>query len=185
MDDSGIVDLYLARDESAIIETQRKYGQRLSRIACNILDSAESAEECENDTYLEAWNRIPPHEPRTYLFSFLGKITRHLAIDRCRKNTSLKRQALFCELTAEMEECIPGRSSAEEAVDAKALKHSIDAYLSGLSVPQQNVFVRRYWFFDSIADIARQYGFSQSKVKSILFRTRKKLCNMLREEDLI
>ena len=185
MDDSGIVDLYLARDETAIIETQRKYGQRLSRIACNILDSAESAEECENDTYLEAWNRIPPHEPRTYLFSFLGKITRHLAIDRCRKNTSLKRQALFCELTAEMEECIPGRSSAEEAVDAKALKHSIDAYLSGLSVPQQNVFVRRYWFFDSIADIARQYGFSQSKVKTMLFRMREGLRTHLEKEGYI
>ena len=185
MDDSGIVDLYLARDESAIIETQRKYGQRLSRIACNILDRAESAEECENDTYLEAWNRIPPHEPRTYLFSFLGKITRHLAIDRCRKNTSLKRQALFCELTAEMEECIPGRSSAEEAVDAKALKHSIDAYLSGLSVPQQNVFVRRYWFFDSIADIARQYGFSQSKVKTMLFRMREGLRTHLEKEGYI
>lgn len=182
MDDSGIVDLYLARDEAAISETQQKYGQRLRKIAFNVLDSAASAEECENDTYLEAWNRIPPHEPRTYLFSFLGKIARHLAIDMCRKNSSLKRQALFCELTDEMAECIPGESSAEEAVDAEALKRSIDAFLGGLSVPQQNVFVRRYWFFDSIADIARQYGFTQSKVKTMLFRMREGLRAHLEKE---
>ena len=88
MEDSAIVDLYLSRDETAISHTAEKYGSRLRQIASGILNSRESAQECENDTYLETWNRIPPHEPRTYLFAFLGKILRHIAIDECRRNAS-------------------------------------------------------------------------------------------------
>ena len=113
MDDSKIVELYLSRDESAISQTAQKYGTNLRQIANSILNNMASAEECENDTYLEAWNRIPPNEPRTYFFAFLGKIIRHLAIDECRKKTSQKRHALFCELTAEMEECIPSHADVE------------------------------------------------------------------------
>lgn len=111
---------------------------KLKRIAYNILNNMASAEECENDTYLEAWNRIPPNEPRSYLFAFLGKITRHLAIDECRKIASQKRQALFCELTQEMEECIPGKNEVEEAVNADALSRSISQFLSGFSETQLN-----------------------------------------------
>ena len=138
MDDSKIVELYLSRDETAISQTERKYGLKLKRIAYNILNNMASAEECENDTYLEAWNRIPPNEPRSYLFAFLGKITRHLAIDECRKIASQKRQALFCELTQEMEECIPGKNEVEEAVNADALSRSISQFLSGFSETQLN-----------------------------------------------
>ena len=119
MDDAKIVDLYLARDESAISHTADKYGTRLRQIANHILDDRESAEECENDTYFEAWNRIPPHEPRTYLFAFLGRIARHLAIDVCRRNTSQKRKALFCELTAEMEECVSDGNNVEYPAEGK------------------------------------------------------------------
>lgn len=182
MDDSKIVELYLSRDETAISQTERKYGLKLKRIAYNILNNMASAEECENDTYLEAWNRIPPNEPRSYLFAFLGRITRHLAIDECRKIASQKRQALFCELTQEMEECIPGKNDVEEAVNADALSRSISQFLRGFSETQCNVFVRRYWFFDSISDISKRYNFSQSKVKTMLFRMREELRDYLKKE---
>lgn len=182
MDDSEIVDLYLSRDESAISHTAFKYGSRLKRIAFRILSSSSSAEECENDTYLEAWNRIPPSEPRTYLFPFLGRIIRHLAIDECRKNLSQKRNALFCELTGEMEQCLLGRNTVEESFDAEALIRSINSYLSSCSEEQRNIFVRRYWYFDSISDISRRYGFTGSRVKTTLFRMREGLKVYLEKE---
>lgn len=182
MDDSKIVELYLSRDESAISHTEQKYGSRLRQIADSILNNKASAEECENDTYLEAWRRIPPNEPRSYLFSFLGKITRHLAIDECRKNAGKKRQALFCELTQEMEECIPGPSNVEGNIEANALSQAINAFLDCCSEEQRNVFVRRYWFFDTIPEICKRYGFTQSKVKTMLFRMREGLRYYLEKE---
>ena len=181
MDDSKIVELYLSRNESAISQTAQKYGLKLRRIADSILNNMASAEECENDTYLEAWNRIPPNEPRTYLFAFLGKITRHLAIDECRKNTGQKRYALYCELTQEMQECIPAKNDIEAEVEAKYLSSLIDEFLETCTEEQQNVFVRRYWYFDSISQIAKTYGFSQSKVKTMLFRMRSDLKKHLEE----
>jgi len=182
MDDSKIVDLYLSRNESAISQTAQKYGLKLRRIADSILNNMASAEECENDTYLEAWNRIPPNEPRTYLFAFLGKITRHLAIDECRRNASRKRYALYCELTQEMEQCIPGKNDVEEAFAADALAQSINAFLAVCSADRRNIFVRRYWYFDTVAEISEKYGYSQSKVKTALFRMRKELKHHLEKE---
>ena len=108
MDDSQIVELYLSRDESAIAQTSQKYGTKLRRIAQNILTDIDASEECENDAYLQTWNLIPPNEPRTYLFAFVGRIIRHLAIDRLRHDSRRKRYALYCELTDEMQECRPG-----------------------------------------------------------------------------
>ena len=182
MDDSKIVELYLSRNESAISQTAQKYGAGLRRIANRILGDQESAEECENDTYLEAWNRIPPHEPRTYLFAFLGKIIRHIAIDICRRNSAQKRQALFVELTQEMQECIPGKSYVEEEVEAGALSEIINAFLDTCSEEQRNVFIRRYWFFDTISEICNRYGYSQSKVKVMLLRMRERLRIHLEKE---
>ncbi len=182
MDDSGIVDLYLARDESAISQTERKYGSRLRRTADRILNNMAAAEECENDTYLEAWNRIPPHEPRTYLFAFLGRIIRHLAIDECRRNSSQKRNALFSELTQEMEQCIPARDNVEANVAANVLSQSVNAFLGTCSEDQRNIFVRRYWYFDSVREISERYGWSQSRVKTSLFRTREGLKQYLEKE---
>ncbi len=182
MDDSKIVELYLSRNESAISHTAQKYGAKLRKIADNILHNKASAEECENDTYLEAWGLIPPNEPKSYLFAFLGKITRHLAIDECRKNTSLKRRAFFCELTQEMEECIPGRSNVEGDMEADSLSQAISSFLGDCSEEQRNVFVRRYWFFDTISEICRRYGFSQSKVKTMLYRMREGLRDYLEKE---
>ena len=182
MDDSRIVDLYLSRDESAISRTAQKYGVKLRRIANRILNNMESAEECENDTYLETWNCIPPHDPRDYFFAFLGKIARHLAIDECRKKSSQKRYALFCELTHEMEECLPGNNNAEENADLEALEQAINAFLRACSEEQRNIFVRRYWYFDSIPEISQRYGHSQSKVKTTLFRLREGLKRHLEKE---
>ena len=185
MDDSKIVELYLSRDETAISQTERKYGLKLKRIAYNILNNMASAEECENDTYLEAWNRIPPNEPRSYLFAFLGKITRHLAIDECRKIASQKRQALFCELTLEMEECIPGKGSVEEEIGMELICEQINVFLEGCAPWQRCVFVRRYWCFDSIADISKRYGFSKSKVKTTLYRMRERLREHLEKNGYV
>ena len=182
MDDSKIVELYLSRNESAISHTAQKYGSKLRKIADNILNNKASAEECENDTYLEAWKLIPPNEPKSYLFAFLGKIARHLAIDECRRNTSQKRHVLFCELTQEMEECIPGQSNVEGDIEADSLSHAISSFLGYCSEEQRNVFVRRYWFFDTVSEICKRYGFSQSKVKTMLYRMREGLRDYLEKE---
>ena len=182
MDDQAIVELYLARDESAISQTALKFGAKLRRLAYGILEDETGAEECENDTYLETWNSVPPHEPRTYLFAFLGRIARHLAIDECRRNARQRRYARYCELTEEMLECVPGDGGADEALEAETLSRAISAYLASCPEEQRNFFVRRYWFFDPVADIARRYGCSQSKVKTALFRMREGLRKHLEKE---
>ncbi|MCR5771582.1 MAG: RNA polymerase sigma factor [Butyrivibrio sp.] len=175
MDDSQIVELYLSRDESAITQTSQKYGSKLRRIARNVLSDTETSEECENDAYLRTWNLIPPNEPRTYLFSFVGKIVRHLAIDRLRHEGRQKRSALYCELTDEIQECIPGRSDVSQEYDAKELSEWINSFLDSCSDEQRNIFVRRYWYFDSVTEICEKYSLPQSKVKTTLFRMREKL----------
>ena len=175
MDDSKIVELYLSRDESAVSHTAGKYGSKLRTIANRILDDPASAEECENDTYLAAWGLIPPNEPRTYLFSFLSKITRHIALDMIRKRNSSKRSAVFCELTDEMQECLPGASSVTQEIDAKELTQLINEFLESCTEEQRNIFVRRYWYFDSVAEICAKYSLPQSRVKTTLFRMREKL----------
>ncbi len=182
MDDSAIVDLFLARDESAITAASKKYGRKLRAVACNILDDEAAAEECENDTYLRAWDSIPPHEPRDYLFPFLGRIIRHIAIDECRKRSSLKRPAAVCELTMELEECIPDRNNTEEETDAAELGRIIDRFLDEYPEEKRRVFVRRYWFCDPVSAISERYGISQSKIKTMLFRIRKDLREYLEKE---
>lgn len=182
MEDSKIVDLYLARNEDAITQTANKYGFRLRRIAYGLLRNEESAEECESDTYLEAWNRIPPHEPRTYLFPFLGKIIRHKAIDRCRKKSSKKRYAHLSELTREIEHCIPSQADLEGEFEARILSQHITAFLMECSEEKRKVFVRRYWYFDRISEISTYFGYSESKVKVMLYRMREDLRLYLEKE---
>ena len=181
MDDNAIVELYLSRNEEAIDRTSEKYGVQLRNIANNILNDIETAKECENDAYLETWNLIPPHEPRNYLFAFIGKIIRHISINECIKNRRQKRYALFCELTKEMEECIPSNSNTEKDAELSELSGIINRFLSGCTEEQQNVFVRRYWYFDSVEQIAAAYGFSKSKVKTMSFRMRSGLKEYLEQ----
>ena len=182
MEDTEIVALFLRRDEAAIRETAAKYGTALRNIAAGLTGDPLSAEECENDTYLQAWNSIPPHEPRDYLFPFLARITRHIAIDRCRRERAQKRGAPTVELTAEMAECIPSLADGFDAPDAQALTEALDRFLSALPGQQRSIFLRRYWFFDSVKEIAARFGVSQSKVKTTLHRLRERLREHLKKE---
>ncbi len=177
LDDNKIVDLFLSRDEAAISQTSEKYGSRLRYVAYGIVEDLHTAEECENDTYMEAWNSIPPHDPKSYLFAFLARITRHIALDFCKERSRLKRNAFICELSAELEQCIPAPDDTECRIDAMVLCEAINSFLAKLNAENRNIFMRRYWYMDSIVTISRAYGLSQSKVKSMLFRTR----NQLRE----
>lgn len=189
MNDNFIVELYLQRDESAIAHTRDLYGARLRKLAEGILGNAEEARECENDTYLAAWNSIPPHEPRTYLYAYLARIIRHVALDYCRKRDRLKRKAILVELTTEMEQCLPsGSVSPEDVVEqmaAEELGQAINVFLRNLPRQQCSVFLQRYWYMDPIDGIAERYGMSCSKVKSILFRIRKKLKKYLEKEGYV
>ena len=184
MEDSRIIELYWQRNEAAIAETDSKYGRYCYRIASNILQSSEDAEEAVNDTYVGAWNAMPPHRP-TKLSTFLGKITRQLSLKKLRERNAQKRGGGEIMLAlCELEECVPSAQSIDEQIDAKELAEIINQFLSELSKDERRVFVRRYWYFDSIAGIADYFGFSQSKVKSMLKRTRDKLLVRLRKEEV-
>lgn len=182
MEDISIVDLYLKRREEAIARTSEKYGSRLRTVSMGIVQDWQSAEECENDTYLQAWNRIPPSKPYEYLFAFLARIVRHISVDLCRKRDALKRDALLVELTQEMEQCIPSGDDPQSQLDKKLLGEQISRYLSALPPEKRNIFMRRYWYMDSVADIAGKLRISQSKVKVTLYRCRQDLRRFLEKE---
>lgn len=181
MDDALIVRLYWERNEQAIPATADKYGNYCTSIAQNILGSREDAEECVNDTYLNAWNSMPPHRP-SVLSAFLGKITRNLSIKRYRRNTADKRgggQAAV--ILDEIAEFVSDTGSVEQEIDRRELVKAIDAFLGALSAEKRGVFLRRYWYFDSISDIASRFGMTESNVSVTLNRLRLKLRNCLSE----
>lgn len=182
IEDEIIIDRYIVRDESAISYTADKYGKQLVAIANRICDDLDIAEECENDTYLRAWNSIPPHEPRGYFFTFLAKITRNLALDRYRESNRLKRSATIVELTGELSEIIAGNDDATANAESEELKNYINSFLRTLHKEKRNVFIRRYWYMDSVAEIADRYGISEGKIKTILFRVRNGLRQYLKKE---
>ena len=175
MNDEMIVDLYLSRDESAISETQHMYGKRLNSLSFNIVKNEEDANECENDTYLSTWNNIPPKSPKTYLFSFLAKITRNISLNLYNKNHTQKRFAHITTLTQEMEECIPNPNDDDMKISESDLTETINKFLYTLKEVEREIFVNRYWYAESIKEISTIYDFSESKVKSMLMRTRNKL----------
>lgn len=185
MEDREIVDLYLKRDEIAIWQTSEKYGSRLRTLSYGIVQNHETAEECENDTYEAAWNSIPPHEPKEYLWAYLARIIRHISLNCCRSRNRLKRSAFLCELSAELEQCIPAPDDTECRIDDIILGEAINAFLGTLSVEKRNVFLRRYWYLDSIADISKRYALSESKVKTMLHRSRKQLREYLEKEGYV
>jgi len=182
MDDDKIIELYLSRDETAIKKTAEKFGTRLRSLAYGIVKDRQTAEECENDTYMEAWSLIPPHEPRSYLYAFLARITRHISLNCCRKRSALKRSAFICELSTEMEQCIPSPDDIKCRIDDITLSQAINGFLSTLDQEKRNIFIRRYWYLDSIADISKRLALSQSKVKTTLFRCRNQLRRYLEKE---
>lgn len=185
MDDEKIVELYLSRNETAIAVTSEKYGSRLRTIALHITGDQQFSEECENETYFEAWNSIPPHTPKEYLYAFLARITRHIALNCCRNSKRLKRNAMIIELSTEMEQCIPALDDTEHQIDNIAIRNVINNFLGTLSEEKRNVFLRRYWYFASVTEISDRFGISQSKVKTMLFRMRTQLRKCLEKEDYI
>lgn len=182
LDDSRIVELYLTRDENAIEQTALKYGKRLRSLAYGIVEDTQTAEECESDTYMEAWRSIPPNEPRSYLYAFLARITRHVALNYCRSRNRLKRNAFICELSTEMEECIPSPDDSACPIDDMALKDALNSFLGSLSDEKRNIFIRRYWYMDSISEISERFSLSESKIKTTLFRCREQLRKHLKKE---
>lgn len=185
MEDSRIIELFQNRDEEAIRQTERKYSRYLYVIAQNILNNAEDSSECVNDTYLKAWNTIPPNLPPR-LACYLGKITRELSIGRWHKSRTKKRGGTQYALSLdELEECVPSGSSPEQEADAELLTKTIRDYLQGCKEEARTVFLQRYYFCDSIKFIAENRGMSESKVKSLLYRTRLALKEYLEKEGFV
>ena len=181
MNDDHIVELYFARSEEAIAQTSAVYGAYLMSISKRIVGDSKDAEECVNDTYYEAWNTIPPHRP-ALLSTFLGKLTRRISINRYKKNHAQKRGGSeLPEVLDELGDCVTGEDM-DSILDQKDLAALIDRFLSVLSRTERLVFVRRYWYTEPVAAIAAVLGWSESRVTSMLFRTRKKLRAMLEKE---
>lgn len=182
MDDYEIVALYWERDESSIRETERKYGKYLRRITYGVLGNVEDCKESVNDTYLRAWNSMPPHRP-AMLATFLGKLARRAAIDRLRKrNRSLEGNSEYILSLSELGECAQNDYITGKEYDALLLSDSIDRYLQTLSAQARILFIRRYYYFDSVREAAAFCGMSESKAVSILHRARVGLKNYLQME---
>ena len=185
MKDEEMVGLYWMRSEDAVAATAEKYGNYCYSIAFSILHNAEDAEECVNDAYLAAWNSIPPHRPER-VAAFLGKITRNVSLNRWKQYNAQKRGEGQTELAlSELEECIPAKTGIEQAVEDELLTWSIEKFLYSQPRLKRNLFIRRYWYISSIQELADEYGMSESKVKSLLFRMRKNLKLHLAKEDII
>ncbi len=182
MEDNHIVDLYWERNDSAISKTAEKYGKYLHSISYQILNNTEDAEECVNDTYNDAWQSMPPHRP-SILSTFLGKITRRISIDLWRKYSAEKRGGGVTVLALdELEECVSGTGDIMAEVERLELQKKLNDFLLALPQTERQVFICRYWYMDAVSDIAKQFAFSESKIKSMLYRTRNKLRTMLEKE---
>ncbi len=176
---------YWAREERALSETDAKYGGYCRSIAHNILKNREDSEECVSDTWLHAWNAMPPQRP-SILSSFLGRITRNLSFDRCRRQNAEKRGGGSLPLALdELSECVPAPGRVEQALEARELAEAIDRFLRTLPERECSIFLRRYWYVDSVQDIAARYALQENTAKSILFRTREKLRRYLAGEGII
>lgn len=184
MDEKQIIDLYWARSEQAVDETEKRYGKFCFRIAYNILSNHDDSEECVNDTYLQTWNSIPPRRPNK-LSAFLGKITRNLALKRYEMRTAQKRGGGEVMLALEeLGECIPDPNTVEQELDNRMLADALNRFLGGLSQDARKIFLRRYWQLCPVKEIASFYGISESKVKMTLMRTREKLRGFLEREGI-
>lgn len=182
MTDSQILALFWDRNEDAIRETDRAYGRKLFVLSDKILHSHQDAEESVSDTYMKTWETIPPQRP-VYFFAYLAKLCRNISLARIQWQSAAKRSAEIVTLTREMEECIPDRSY-ERKLEVEEIGAVLTRFLEGLSPEYRRIFLRRYWYTDTIQEIADRYGISQSKVKTQLHRTRKKLQSFLESEGI-
>lgn len=182
MEDADIVELYFRRDQRALAETEAKYGTYLNRISMNVLGDREDAAECVNDAYLGAWNAMPPTRPAS-LRAFLGKIARRLSLNRLRERLAERRGGGETALAIEeLGELLPSGRDAQQEAEARELTRTLNGFLRGLPARERAVFMRRYWFFDSLSEIARASGKTEAAVKSQLHRTREKLRDYLDQE---
>ena len=182
MEDEQIIELYFHRDEAALTETANKYGTFCLRIAMNVLSVKEDAEECVSSTYMKTWVTIPPQRPG-FFYAYIAKICRHLALDRLDWKSAVKRKAEVVSLTQEMEQCIPDRSH-DRKLEGEEIGQVLNRFLDSISLESRLIFMRRYWYTDSIQEIAARYNISQSKVKTQLHRTRNKLQLFLESEGI-
>lgn len=182
MEDARIIELFWARNEDAIAQTDAAYGPRLQALAYKILSNREDAEESVSDTYMKTWEIIPPQRP-TYFYAFVSSICRHLSFHKVDWKQAAKRRAEIVSLTKEMELCIPDASRDRE-LEARELRRVLNAFLEGLPKETRLIFLRRYYHADTIAEIAARYGITESKVKMQLSRTRAKLCTYLEQEGM-
>ena len=183
--DQKIIDLYFARSEDAIAETDRQYGRYCRAVADSILRCHEDTEECVNDTYLQTWNSIPPTRPFS-LKAYLGKITRNLAIHRWEKASADKRGGGEIPLVlSELSECLSDGASAEDGLSESILTDALNSFLGSLSKEQRIIFLRRYWYNASISEIASDRGITEGKVKTVLRRLRIKLRTVLEKEGIL
>ncbi|MCL2841657.1 MAG: RNA polymerase sigma factor [Defluviitaleaceae bacterium] len=186
MEDFLIVEMFFERKEAAIDEARQKYGKRMFRISHNILHSNEDAEECVSDTLLKAWGVIPPNRP-TMLGAFLAKITRNLSINRWEAGRAAKRGGGETNLLLdELGDCIPSKGGRPEVeYEASLVSAAINDFLQSIDQQARMAFVLRYFHGESIRDISERFKVSESKIKSILFRTRKKLSAHLEKEGIL
>ena len=182
MNDSQIIVLFWERNEDAIRETDRAYGRKLFCLSDKILHSQQDAEESVSDTYMKTWETIPPQRP-LYFFAYLAKLCRNFSLTRLQWDSAAKRSAEVVTLTHEMEECIPDHSQ-ERRMESEEIGRLLNTFLESISLENRLIFLRRYWYADSIQQIAARYRISQSKVKTQLHRTRKKLQVFLEKEGI-
>ena len=183
MDDRQIIALFFPRSEQAIMETDRKYGPFCHRIAMNILNIPEDAEECVNDTYHAAWLRMPPDHPQS-LSAFLGRITRNISIDRFRANRAQKRYSSMEILLSELDDCVPASDSVEQIIDAGRLSELISDWLESLPADECALFVRRYWHGDAVRSLAGECGCTQNQMAQRMLKLRKSLKAFLTAEGV-
>lgn len=184
MDDEMILSLYWQRDESAITASQEKYGDYCGTIAGQLLQNRQDAEEVLNDTWLGAWNTIPPHRP-SVLRTFLGRITRNLAFSRYRENCAQKRGGGEIQLVLEeLKEILPSRMLPEEELESRELGKLLTAFLQNIPRRERDIFIRRYWYAENSQQIGKRYGMKQGAVLTSLSRTRRKLKTYLEKEEV-
>ncbi len=175
MEDTQIIQLYWDRDERAIPATAEKFGRYCTAIAKNILSSAEDAEECVNDTWLNAWNAMPPHRPNV-LATFLGRITRNLSLNRYKREAAARRGGGETALVlGELAELVSDTNTAEQEADRRELVRAIDGFLASLSPEKRSIFLCRYWYFDRVSEIAARFGKSENSISVTLSRLRRTL----------
>lgn len=183
MEDTTIIKLYWARDERAIAETSAKYGRLCNHIASNILSVHEDREECINDTYLAVWNAIPDKHPSRFSV-FISRIVRNLSLKKYEYISAAKRNPSTVTSFEELGDCVSGTNNVESEIEKKHIENLINEFLWLLNKEKRNIFIRRYWYFDSIDTICKCTGYSQSKVKSMLYETRRKLKKHLEQEGI-